>query len=286
MRSWLDRRIAEAWTRTEGNPLFAIRSRQLGWPRTRRDFRRYRFLLFAAGGALVVLWFVAGGPDAFLNLFYFLILLNLGLTVAGDLFYMLIPVLSIQRQMLTGQWDELRLTELSLEAILNAEHAIVELRSWRLTIAQAVARVLLTAAAALFFLFMWQALSGPFVIVYYCLIVLATVPVLIHFCMFEPTWNMQTVTRLGVTIAARVSNQTLAVLAGLAAIFALRIAEVVVTVVIFSIPAFLLLMILTGWQCIVMCPIPLYAFPTFWMGLWIIEAFYKRVQEFTTGPQP
>jgi len=256
-----------------------LKARQLGWPRTPRDFQIYALLLLTLGSVLLMVWLAAGGVAAFIKVLYLLLMLNVGLTIGGDLFYMLIPLLSIQRQIVTGQWDELRLTELGLEEMQNAEHAIAELRCWRLTIPQIVARVLLVGGFVLSVTVPLLASGGGYGVLFVLLVVIVwTAPLLIHFCILEPTWTMQTTARLGVTIAARVAHQTTAVLAGLGAILALRIAEGVVTGLILFIPAFVVTSAMPESLPFLLCGLFTYGFPLFVALPWTMGVFFERVQ--------
>jgi len=283
--NWLQRRILESWYRAPGSPLFAMKARRLGWPRTGAEFQRYGLMLLGGGGVIALIWMASGDFFAFANLMYFLVALNLGLTVAADLFYMLVAVSSIQRQIATGQWDELRLTHLSIDDMLWAEQGIAEIRGWRLTIAQIASRSLLIFVPLLkviapltpdYFSFVFVILIVPAAVV--------TAPLWLLFCVFEPVWELQTVSSLGVAIAARSSNQTTATLAGLGAIFALRLGEIVVLATLFYIMFQVLVRLQTTRLTLNICGIYFYLIIYLRGVFYLTHAYHRWVQRITPKP--
>jgi len=234
--NWLDQEIMATCEWAANNPLFVMKSQRLGWPSTIREFRRYRGILLAVGCVLEIFWLILGGTDASGSLMYFLLLLNLGLILAADLYAGLISITSIQRMIATGTWDELRLTNLSVEDILKAEHAIAALRGWRVTILQVVGRymMILAPALALFSYTFEHTPTGVFLFVLAPLLLIygvLTYPLWRLFCVHEPAWALEEITRQSITIAERFPNPTLAFLVGFAAVLLFRVSEPFITLI-------------------------------------------------------
>jgi len=212
--NWLEAYVAAVSTRMAHNPLFVLKARQLGWPRTGTEFAQYMRWLLAGGTLLILIWLGISGFDALTNLTLFLIALNVSLTLAADPFYLMTALLSTRRLRLSGQWDELCLTPLDIDGVLQAEQALAELRGWRVTVAQIVARLLLLGALVLAAATRILGLGECFAIGFAALLAIiagiGSAPVLARFCVFNPLRHMQAIVRLGVIVAARTQESGVA----------------------------------------------------------------------------
>jgi len=284
--NWLEKRITAPWTRSEGNPLFAIRSRRLGWPRTSQDFRRYGLLLLVAACAFYVIWVLATKEPGAENLFFLLLLLNAALTLGADLFYMLSTISSIHRQMQTGQWDELRLTHLSPEKLQQAEHALAEIHGWRLVMLQMVCRGLLVLSTIFTYLAYVSNLRNrpltPVAIPGILIFAIVTAPLWLLFCVYEPIIGMEAVTHRAVTVAVRFTRESEAILSGAITLFMLRIGELTLLAAIFFVPLYILSMLSRPETLSLSCVFFVLIFPAGVIAIFLLNVYFRRVQRLGT----
>src|SRR5258706_13896516 len=95
-RNWLGTRIKLP------NPVYELEYRPLRWPRTERELRRYTILMVAGLSALACVLAVIDNAlfceDSLTVMVYVLLVANVGLALASDIYMMLVAVNKIGRQ--------------------------------------------------------------------------------------------------------------------------------------------------------------------------------------------
>lgn len=153
---------------------------------------------------------------------FFFIGLAAGLLI--DIVGVLASVGSINRQLVTGHWDLLRLTTLDNYDIIYTKHAVTQIQAWRmLTVVFSVrlTTILLFIVQAVFIRYSYsdETLLENFLdeIPHYPFIAVSVVilVILLMGCyLLEPFWRLRAVTALGMWVSARVRRISSALLAG------------------------------------------------------------------------
>ncbi|MEP7288716.1 MAG: hypothetical protein ABI947_23435 [Chloroflexota bacterium] len=158
------------------------------------------------------------------DLWFVLILLATFLiSAAADLYYLVVTVNSINRLIESGEWDSLRLTPIPERDLVLGKVAVAQVRGWRLmTLDMALRLCGIVVIVAL-------AVSTTNILqVRHELSTLLDAGIILVFCaayVLEPLWRMRTIVAVGIALSAGIRNLAFAVLAGLAAVFALHIVQ-------------------------------------------------------------
>lgn len=165
---------------------------------------------------------------------------------------MIASVTLINREMSSGHWNLLRLTNLKPVRIITAKHVIAQERPWRIMafiLSLRTAVILLLFARSLLLvdpyyggsrtdlqIFLRDLEQEPLV----ALAGLALLLVILAIYLIEPLWRMRTVTAVGVMISARVGSASRAVLGGLGWIGFMWLSQIALSVLYFWLLARLL----------------------------------------------
>jgi hypothetical protein len=150
-------------------------------------------------------------------------------------------VKTISGEITAGRWDLLRLTALSESGIVRAKHAGARLRVWRATLIVASVRVttisliLLGGLIVPFILYGRGPLGDDFfngLIYQPVATILALVVVAITAVVYvvEPFWRARAMTALGMVLSAYIQSVPMALLAGLGAIFAVWLVQIIIVI--------------------------------------------------------
>lgn len=243
------------------HPLFRHEVRRVPWGFSEARIRGYSLRVFVLACACIFLawlllslafstpppysyyqqpasWFVYGSSQ---QVFVLLILVAIGVNLFLDFASTLAAANSINGEILAGRWDLLRLTALREEGIVNAKHAVAQVRAWRMlavTVSARMATVILGlfvfSLVPLFLLGDVSFFSGlgeslirePLGMLFGFAILSLTLIVYV----IEPYWRMKAMTALGLVISSYVLNAPLGVLASVGVIFAVWLAQVVIAV--------------------------------------------------------
>ncbi|MFN8420925.1 MAG: hypothetical protein U0528_17035 [Anaerolineae bacterium] len=164
------------------------------------------------------------------------------LAIGAGWYYLGVSVGSINRQMSSGHWEQLRVTPLAHETIYEANQALAEVRAWRVMNVEVGVRVLLVTLLGLIGtlpidslsrgrgVFSESALLGsllrsflekPITTILDAALVLAVV--VAYVC--EPRWRMRTLVAMGLALSSRIRSLTLAGLAAFFGLFAFHMAQ-------------------------------------------------------------
>lgn len=183
-----------------------------------------------------ITWFVYGSSS---QVFLLLIIAAVGANLILDFSSMLAALSAISGEKLAGRWDLLRLTALREEGIVNAKHAVAQVQAWRAMAVTVSTRVATIILGLIIFPFLPLFLLGddgffsslrdsliqePFGTLFGFAVIVLTLTVYI----IEPYWRMKAMTALGMVISSYILNTPLATLAGIGAIFAVWLVQIVI----------------------------------------------------------
>jgi len=229
------------------NPVFERQVRLLRWPRASRlsnrqlivdaklaGLKRYTVTF----GCLIPLLLVialsilvnrnSNAFYVFTSLLPFAAFAGLGFSVLCNIYYVVAAINTILPQMSTAQWEPLRLTLLTEEDILSANHATIQMRVWRAVLLEIATRLILILSpllGAIIYLLHTEggaALNWSGVAPYLALAIL----LLVGFVL-EPLWRMRTVTLIGMTVAAWARSYGTALLVAFGAVLLLLCLQLV-----------------------------------------------------------
>lgn len=235
MEEWRKLRLLHAPIRLP-NRIFEAEYRYIRWPRTENDVRRFERVSAVTACIMTLLLVLVDHAvyheQSLKVLLLMLLVINIGVTLATDLYALLIAVNRVGRQIETGQWEELKLTFLTRQEIFDGKYAITQIRARRATVGLIVLRLIplfgVTAVIVIDVLFGYGVLLRRLAFLAltqgHALILLGilAVPFLMYLCFYEPMWQMQTVSALGILFPLLTRNQLMAALSGFASILVLR----------------------------------------------------------------
>lgn len=151
-----------------------------------------------------------------------LLLGTLGFSCLCDLYYAVTTINGISQQIVTEQWDSLRLTMLTHEDILLANYATAQIRAWRLVIVEIGIRVIFCLCLFLIGIVSVQItadrlddlIQGGLI-----------VGILAIGYILEPLWRMRTVTLLSMTMTIWLNNYATVIAVSLAALIGLLLLQ-------------------------------------------------------------
>lgn len=163
-----------------------------------------------------------------------LALLSIGCDVLLDFVCILAGYNTMRMDSDAVHWDLLRLTPMHLEAIINAQHAVAQTRAWLVSVLVVALRIdvlilVLVTAFALPFIFLRN--LGDVIGFGYDFLWLSVVTALVltaFISVIEPLWRMRAMTALGIGLAARFREPTMAILAAAGNVVGLWIVELIV----------------------------------------------------------
>jgi hypothetical protein len=141
--------------------------------------------------------------------------------VVSDLYYMLVTISSINRLKASGEWDILRLTNVTPESLLRAKYAVAQTRAWRLLIVETALR--LAAVVLAWEVFLSDMMPGNGLLLVSEALFLALLSAI---CLIEPLWRMRTLTAFGLAISAQIRDLPLATLGAFGGLLAVRILQI------------------------------------------------------------
>lgn len=181
-------------------------------------------------------WFVYQSSP---QVFALLIVLTIGANFILDFSSTLAALGSINSEILEGRWDLLRLTALREEGIVNAKHAAAQVRAWRAMAVIVGARVSIIILGLFIFPVVPLIMLGDtgffdtlgesfFHEPFGTLFAFASLMLTLAVYLVEPYWRMKAMTSLGMVISSYILNPPLATLAGVGAIFAVWLLQIVI----------------------------------------------------------
>ncbi len=226
--------------RLSQNPLFALEVRRVRWGvSTEIMLQRGRLWLTVTCTALFSLWLLilligGGGFDSenpSLVILFLLFGASFMAALALDFTCMAAAIGSVGREIVSGRWDLLRLTLLRIDQIVAAKHGAAQTRAWRLMTLLIGARLAITAMIiiSLVMMFLRDQSYGFYqyspILLFRDLVVYGFIALACLVYVIEPFWRTRAVTALGVAISARTQQHAFGVLAALAAVMALWLAQ-------------------------------------------------------------
>lgn len=181
-------------------------------------------------------WFVYGSGQ---QVFALLVFASIGVNLLLDFASTFSGLKSINSEVSAGRWDLLRLTALREEGIVNAKHAAAQVRAWRMMAVTVSIRgvsiilglfifaivPLLVLRDGSFFTGVGQTLlREPLG----TLLAFITLVLTLVVYVVEPYWRIKAMTALGMVVSSYVLNTPLATLAGVGAIFAVWLAQIII----------------------------------------------------------
>jgi hypothetical protein len=249
-------------TKVTQNPLFIRDTRRAkwAWPREQLLSRTIRLTLLTHLGMILLwvllsmLWYANIMHNSYYSYMaqqaYYngsgnaISMLLIGIILAGfalDLGSIQSSLNSINGEVTAGRWDLLRLTALSERGIINAKYSVAQLRAWRSTLRLISARVALVLILVFYLLVMpifiygysttarglVDSLTYDPVSTLLGLVVFALISIVF---VIEPLWRMKAMTALGLVISSYVQTPAFTALAGIGAVLAIWIAQLVIVI--------------------------------------------------------
>ncbi|MFN8420924.1 MAG: hypothetical protein U0528_17030 [Anaerolineae bacterium] len=167
---------------------------------------------------------------------------SLLLALVGGWYYLGVTVNSINQEMNSGRWDQLRLTPLAPESIIAAKETIAEVRAWRVMNIEVALRLLLLTLLLLLLLLPFDVLAAgqpyitslstigsilrgfqekPLSTAVDALLVLV---VAVTYA-YEPRWRMQALVAMGLALSSQIRNTSMASLAAFFGLFGFHIVQ-------------------------------------------------------------
>jgi hypothetical protein len=236
------------------HPLVVREARRLRWLKRGESPERYsiKIILLVLGLVLILYvgWLVLNmpRPPSRLDNWWFLpttagffyILFGVSIVASIPLDYVSITASlnSISGEIISGNWDLLRLTQVRDSEIIVAKYASSQLRAWRTTmwvIGLRAATVLsATIVAVGDYASGWRAAynSRADITLLLAVLTLVTLPGLLGIFVLEPLWRMRAITALGMVISARVRDGAPATLLAVGALLLLWLVQAIVVAVV------------------------------------------------------
>ncbi len=207
------------------NPLYEYECQQMRWISDPKQLKRFTVgVLLAAFVLAIVLAFVFHinlnalprrvtpifGVTSAVSIVTTAIMIMLGL------YYMAVPMRSINQDVNTGKWDGLRLTMIGEENIVWAKYAIAQARVWRYMVLFIAFQIVITMLNFSFVRYIPDN-SLPFWMFSRGISLVQAV--------LEPLWIMQGLTALGVALGLRIRRQSTAILGVFLCIVAVELAQ-------------------------------------------------------------
>lgn len=215
------------------NPIFAHDTRHMQWLRRAKALRWYglRWLLVLYIVVIVgmLLWhpWDYGRGNRFVRIGGFINVntfgtVSTGLYIAADIFFVLTSIVIINREVNSGHWELLMLTNLDRQSIIDAKYSAAQLRAWRMMMLN---RAVQTGLALVTLLNTIGFTAGSINAGYFNRTPLYWLsPVLaLLFAWFIPQWRMQAMTAASLAVSSRVRNIVFVTLAGLGAVLTLQL---------------------------------------------------------------
>ncbi|MEP7284580.1 MAG: hypothetical protein ABI947_02275 [Chloroflexota bacterium] len=225
------------------NPIFDSQVQQLGWPHTSSEMQQYIQIVIAIAALVTLLIGVANkigfnntGSYAQNFIFDFMVPFNLMLFVAGtlvgfiaDICYAVLPIHSIQQEILSGHWELQRLTPHGDSQMIAAKDGIAQLRGQRIVIVEYAVRGI-TVISILFgvLLYVVSPNSANEIVIIglgTLLVILVAIPYVL-----EPRWRMRALIAVGMAAAIQSSTPSMAVLTALAYALGARLLQLLIIV--------------------------------------------------------
>jgi hypothetical protein len=224
------------------NPVFQYDMRRLGWPRDRAELKQYSKQIILAVCGIFGLWWLAERSrlpwyrSAEGNIALLLVLLAGGVTLLSNLYYAILTVGTINREITSSQWDQLRLTTLDGERILLAKYAILQIRAWRMMIVDTALR--LAGAGIVFLAYIYGVTASfrnyagvPYSREYlYVWPQLAAIAVLGIGFALEPLWRMRMVLSVGMVVSTTLHSFAYAILGVLGIVVLSYLAQILMMI--------------------------------------------------------
>jgi hypothetical protein len=151
-----------------------------------------------------------------------LLLGTLGFSCLCDLYYAVTTINGISHQMVTEQWDSLRLTLLTKEDILLANYATAQIRAWRLVIVEVGIRVIFCLSLVLIGIASVRLTADSLDNLIQGGLILG---ILAIGYILEPLWRMRTVTLLSMTMTTWMNNYATVIAVSFAALIGLLLLQ-------------------------------------------------------------
>ena len=190
---------------TAHNPVFDYDLRRV--PRSFRPQALKTTSLLVVGIVLLIsfiIWLLV--PAQFLGL---ILIAAIGAFFVTNLCYLIASVHAIYKLKISGDWDLLRLTPISLKDLATAKHMIVQVRVWPIMMIDLALRL-----AALFTLLTYaiaderiQLFISPFSFIGILVLILGSLA--------EPLWRMRAITATGIRVAVQKQALPMAIIAGI-----------------------------------------------------------------------
>ncbi len=213
------------------NPVFHYELRRLRWPRAHSIRWLQGYIRRISFVVPLILGLLAGGLSLVASRFAFwfifpVVAICVLVTLAADMYYVLITINSISRQIESGHWEMLRVTTLDERQIIAAQYAVAQIRAWRVAAGEVGLRTFLgiTVLVSVGYYQIaygsryWDTLDSA-------LSIASLVGVIIVF-IAEPIWRMQTISAIALAVSASGSNIATAALTAFGSVMGLHIVEV------------------------------------------------------------
>lgn len=237
------------------NPLFKVEIRRVAGmqnPQQMLSYSRWVFGIILAGTLALWLLSIYGAWDrlsvrnyydyrvynASNQVLLWVFVISLLSNFLLDMRCMIAGLGSISTEIISGRWDLLRLTLLRMEYMVEAKHAVAQVRSWRWMViivslrATSIILVLLQAfvlpliLGAGFSSYAFSSLFTPF-----NLYIFVGIGILAAVWIVEPYLRMRALTALSLALSARIHNLTYAFLAAFVAIVLVWISQIIIIAV-------------------------------------------------------
>lgn len=223
------------------NPLFERQLKLLKWPPTSRMSSRFipiskmavlKEYTFRVGCFIPLVFSILitaatiGGPN---NYLLFILFAAVAFGLLCSVYYVLAAINTIYPQSRNIEWESLRLTLLTEADILMANYATIQVRVWRTMVVEVAVRVFLSLVCTLELIQSYLSAlrySSPNGVEAFE-VILAFVIIVTAFIV-EPLWRMRTVTLIGITMATWFQDYGAALIAAIAGVLGLVIAEIIV----------------------------------------------------------
>lgn len=240
----LMRWVAPVDQMTAHDPVFRYETRHLRDRATPHGLRLYmvRWLVIVGAvlGALWVLnllptsnWYVVSTSMSHAGWIFFA---SIAANLLLDLVCIIVGLNTVNRDIIDGRWDLLRLTPLSAEQIFAAKHAVVQIRAWRMTSVIFAMRFTSVLIVLITFFFIADSrgktgfalvLDGLHNDVATLITLFGTLPLFAFFYLIEPFWRMRAMTAVSVWVS-RHTNVVAALTEGFGWIVGLAISQAMI----------------------------------------------------------
>jgi hypothetical protein len=215
------------------NPLFRLEARRIRWARSAAYLRHVSIRLgMWIVVPMVLLWLLRlfTDPSRYLfntqNWIAFSILLGIPLDIPLDLVCMAVTVNTIGGEVTAGRWDLLRLTPMDAELIVEAKHAIGQLRAWRtmtLVMAFRLGAVITAALCVMTLLLRFGSPSSASPLELPLMLLIFALFSAVY--LLESLWRMRAMTALGLVISSHMRSTISMSLSAFGAIMAVWLSQ-------------------------------------------------------------